>query len=731
MASKEGNKITVGTGTWYVGLTVVEQSSTATDVTFRCTLKVHSNYGLNVDYNTARIKAGSSSGASGYGIWEDKSHSINVSYAGGNSPVTIKTWDVKVAKGNDSKKVYFTGSYYLCSVLTGTSTASLTMSVPALVADAHTSCTNTRVSDSKNTVAWTRGANADAAYYSQSVERSVDGGAWSKIASVDASATSYTDTATSANHSYRYRVRAYNSSGYTVYVTSGTTYNTPAAPTSLTAVRGSETTVLLTIENPANTATHLHLERSTNGSSWAAVKTVEGSPVVEVADETDGGTYYYRARNSWNQELMSDWSPMSNSVATLCAPNAPTITNPSSGAVVNKADGFVFVSWTHNTVDGSAQTQAQIEYDLGGGYAIDTVFGDNSFHTIEGDLPLNGTLTFRVRTRGAHDSWSPWSESRVCYIKAAPTVYFSEPSDGFRVGQMPLAVNVSYSDESGVLANSTLVIQHNGATVYTRNMGKKPQAVIEASEWLPENGQTYTLRVDVRSSSTLSAYATREIVTDFTPPMLGTVIATPDPETGYVNLLLGVVEDGSLEEVANLAVWRVTKNGEVPIGSELHAGSGITDMYAPLNTDYSYKVASFAESGALSTNYVPARLDTPYWFIYHQDGVAKGMWEPSDEITAGKPNDELVYLDNREWPVLLQTVNKSYERNVSGWVETQEDVSAFEAVNFAKGGCVFKSLRGGDVFHCIASAQIDLDMEYLEDGANVSVSITRIDGGDL
>ena len=77
-------------------------------------------------------------------------------------------------------------------------------------------------------------------------------------------------------------MRAQNAAGFSAYATSGTTYNTPAAPRAIVASRSAANTVMLTIDNPALTATALELQRSASGTDgWAAVKTVPGSPVAE------------------------------------------------------------------------------------------------------------------------------------------------------------------------------------------------------------------------------------------------------------------------------------------------------------------------------------------------------------------------------------------------------------------------------------------------------------------
>ena len=59
------------------------------------------------------------------------------------------------------------------------------------------------------------------------IERSLNGGTWTQIASVAADTTTYTNTGLTAGTRYFYRIRAYNGSGNGAY---SSTVNTLAIP---------------------------------------------------------------------------------------------------------------------------------------------------------------------------------------------------------------------------------------------------------------------------------------------------------------------------------------------------------------------------------------------------------------------------------------------------------------------------------------------------------------------
>lgn len=133
MASAYGSWITSSSAGWRTYLEVTATNETATAVTYSCTLKIYSNYGLAVSGGSAYIYAGSSSGGSQYDKWTNSSYTFSFGYAGSGSPATLKSgWTVTVNKGTSAKTVYFTGSAYCPDIKAGRSTAYVSMTVPAL-----------------------------------------------------------------------------------------------------------------------------------------------------------------------------------------------------------------------------------------------------------------------------------------------------------------------------------------------------------------------------------------------------------------------------------------------------------------------------------------------------------------------------------------------------------------------------------------------------------------------
>lgn len=607
------------------------------------------------------------------------------------------------------------------------------VSVPAITyyaPNAPSGLTVTRERDNKNVLSWSAPSTTTTKpVTAQLIERRVDGGAWSQIASVGGSATSYNDTATSPDHSYEYRIRAQNSAGYSGYVTSGTTYNTPAAPMKVTASRLAETTVALAIENASNTATGIEIQRSADKETVLDTLSFDGSPVTDAVDEPGGGTFYYRARNT-RGDLVSEWCPWSEPVVTICAPNAPTLKAPASGKVVSKAQETVIFEHAHNPIDGSGQTAAQYRFstDDGATYDYYDIEGADERLAMENSFAVNSVVTWGVRTKGAHADWGPWSDNRVFFVYQAPTVAFAQPADGFVVENTPIAIKLQYDDPSGSLVSAALNVSDGVKTAYTRNMGADTGGEIQSTEWTPENGKVYTLTATVRSSSTLTATATREISVDFVLPQPAAIHIENDPETGHASLVVYVEEAADLEAPKSISIWRESEDGLVLLGEGLQAGSAVVDRYAPLNTDYGYIVSSFADSGAANSQEFANRVSTDWAFMYFGDSLARCKWNPKWSHDMDPSVEYVNYMgDEHKTAHMDDFLDETYP--VTALVIGRDESRAFRKMMMAREPVVAKLWRG-DVFWAVPKLSENPQQGRAE-WFEVSVNLNRVEGDAL
>lgn len=589
------------------------------------------------------------------------------------------------------------------------------------------SCTNTRNSDTQNTVTWTHGSNNTGLYSGHKIERRVNGGTWTQIATVGATATSYTDSSTSANNYYAYRVRSYNAAGNSGYATSSATYNTPAAPGKPAMARTSDTAVQGTFSNDANTATGLDIQRSTDRSTWTSLTSLTGK-ATSFADNPGGGTFYYRIRNT-RGTMVSAWVE-SDGIVTICAPAAPTITAPASSAVIPKSQTSISVAWTHNPIDGSAQTAAQLRYSTDGGTNWTTVtLTTASSYALSNGFSVNDTVSVQVRTKGAHADYGPWSASRSFYVYQVPTVTVEEPENGYEVDNMPIHVEIAYSDPSGTLAYGRLAVLLDGAEVYARDVTGELEFDITTAEWVPLDGMTYTISVTVRSSSTLQATATRDFSVAFEEPSMAIVDAVPNSETGYVRVGIKKVDDGN-QDIDHCTLYRVCDGKTVKLADGLVDGDVFIDKYAPLNTPFSYMTASYANSGAIMQATFPGSVRTDRMFFYWgDDGIASGKYNPTDEFSVSQ-SYEAIELAGGDYPIAVIGEGLNEPHTVTVTLKSREEAMAFYRMALAKLPIVYKALYGA-VMHAIAIPKFAPRLSLVEDRWEMTIEILRTAGDDL
>lgn len=601
-----------------------------------------------------------------------------------------------------------------------------TLTNPPTAPSAPTGCANARRSDNINVVTWTDNPTSEAPYANVLVERSTDGGAWAQVASVGGSVTSYTDAGTSANHSYAYRVRSSNASGKSSYATSGTTYNTPSAPDAPVGARTGDTSVLLSISNSARTATATQVQRSTDAKNWTTIATTSGM-ATSYADDPGGGTFYYRARNT-RGGLASAWSGASAAVVTICAPAAPTLLSPSSGQVVQISQASIELSWRHNSIDGSAQTSAEVRYSTDGKSWTTKTVATAQRLAVGNSFALNATVYWQVRTKGVHAEFGPWSGTRTFHVRQAPQISFQSPNS--TIENVPVSVEIQYVDASGSLADMALRISKGGSVVYQRSMGTSTSCEVTKDQWMPEDGASYTITATARSTSGLQSVTSLDVSVLFSLPKRASLRVESDIERGWCELTCMVDSNDDGEDVTSLSVWRVTKDGEKLLASELADGMTVTDMYGPLNTEYSYRVASYAASGASRSTDHPGSIKTPYCFLYYGDGgIARGQYDPKESRSFKRANRTLVRYAGRKYPVLYDAGGIDDTRNVSVHVIGAEEIEAFTEL-MEHGRCVFKGIEG-DVFHAAADVDEDPTIVLPTRHADISVSITRVDGEAL
>lgn len=600
-------------------------------------------------------------------------------------------------------------------------------------APASISCT--RNSDSKVTVSWTAGTGASVTYQRVYIYRQTDGGSWEQLGYVAGSTLSYADTTTSANHYYSYRIRAWNSTGYSSYTTYGSTiYMTPSEPILVTGEQtGSNEAVKLTVTNySTRTATGFEVQyRLPESTTWNSVTPTSstGTPVTSITINNMGGYRYYRVRNT-RGTLVSAWAE-SGVVNVITPPAAPTLKTPASGAVIGSttATQSVNFEWAHNAKDGSTQTAANIRYKKSSAGSWSTATATTA-QSKAITLDVGYEYVWQVQTKGAAANYSDWSATQTFALYAPPTLSITSPSG--TVTNMPINYAVSFTDSKGTFVSGTLYIYLNDVLQYSEPLDGTLSGTITAEEFLPSSGNTYNLSVRATSSTTLTRVVSGlAMPVSMGEPNHGTLTIENDPDTGYSVLTVGWDENTGAVPAVSANLYRIVGGETVLLGSDLSQDSGIVDKYAPLNTPYQYKVSTVSAGDAWTSVYFDNTIETLRWFAYWGNKVAWAKWNPAGDYNIERPQKRRVHYAGRTYPVSYDGTAIDEEYSMNFTVVDYEDWSnGFNDLLREGGRGIYKSCDG-KVFH--ADFELTNTPKYtsLVKIGEVSLKIIRIEGDVL
>jgi len=278
------------------------------------------------------------------------------------------------------------------------------------------------VSGTKASLSWKDNSANETGFI---LQRANDGGFVSGLTVVELApnTTSYVDSTIKSNTTYFYRVLARDrvgdtwdysnpalnvipvgggfpslalDSNFSAPVMIGQAPAAPAAPSTLVATLQPGPLVRLTWRDNSNNETGFAIERSVNGSAFAALVTV-GSNITSYVDSsvTAGNTYNYRVRsvNAGGSSAFSNTSGATVPVVTI--PAAPS--NLAGSAVRSGSNTRVTLTWTDNANNETGfEIQRATNLNFTTGLATNTV-GPNITTFNTGNVSRGTTFYFRVR----------------------------------------------------------------------------------------------------------------------------------------------------------------------------------------------------------------------------------------------------------------------------------------------------------------------------------------------
>lgn len=336
------------------------------------------------------------------------------------------------------------------------------------------------------TVSWPATSTAT----SYTLAQSVNGASWTHE-TVSGTSKNYTNR---TNATYRYAVRACNTSGCSNYRYSNTFTNT--LPPSSISVPASSITGSFTISwAQVSTATSYRLQESVNNGAWSTI----ASPTAANYSRTGrpNGSYKYQVR-ACNASGCSAWRASSTLTVLLPPPVPASLSVPTA----TNTNGVIELAWSASA---TATEYTLQEQKNGGAWESGTLAATSYTHADR----TNGNYIYRVRacnTSGCSD----WRTSSTVTVLLPPVVpsTISVPNSTVTDGN----IAISWSSVSTATSYTLQQSANNGAwTNLTSQAGTSYQQVVNASG-------NYRYRVAACNNSGCSPYKTSNQFTVSLPP---------------------------------------------------------------------------------------------------------------------------------------------------------------------------------------------------------------------
>lgn len=491
---------------------------------------------------------------------------------------------------NGSKALSISGRLWS----TGTSafgnggTVKVTATLPRLILapTAPTWGSTSYVSASRIEITWTNRATARGPYSNLEVQRH-NGSKWQSLITLGATGNKVGDPGFPKNSEVRYRVRAKGPGGTSGWVQGGTLGTTPAYPTNVHAVKsGQSIRVTWTDQAKATNRTRTFIiEDNPDGKGWTQVGTIGGSATSWTHENPDPAvTHQYKVatRITSGRDHQSAFSAHSNTVQLQAAPKRPTRQQPKDASTYEVGDELRF-EWTHNPVDTTAQTAAELAWRIDGGdWHTEEVDSDDHVSVTPETDETRALLEWRVRTKGDHPDWSPWSTTNGPQLSTRPTAVIQQPEDGsdLDVSRMKVSWEYEANGDEDQLGQSQWRATLSRADADSGELGEVEQKSGDGTaddmqfDARLDNDTEYTVTVEVENGDGLwSEVDEATVTTDFPTPVLVDVLPRWDRSEGAVSLSFSEVE--SPDETDHAEADAIDVERRDPEGDWLLIASGI------------------------------------------------------------------------------------------------------------------------------------------------------------
>ncbi|MDN5686463.1 MAG: hypothetical protein L0G94_07230 [Brachybacterium sp.] len=518
---------------------------------------------------------------------------------GGHSWGTLADWYFTVDHAS-SGKLNFAINHGIAD--TGTSalgnggTVKLTGSLPSLILPPATPSGDSTqyLSPDRIRYSWTNESTARAPYSRLDVQcwhRSSN--KWWSHGSLSESATSYTDSSIPGNNQVRYRVRAVGPGGRSGWQVGGLLGTMPTYPTDVHAVKSGQSIRVGWTDESAmtNNERTFIIADNPDGTGWVDVGTIGGSAQSWTHTDADPAvTHQYKVATRITSQITmtSNYSAHSNVVQLQAPPRQPGRVAPLLSITQVIGDAITF-EWSHNPVDTTAQSAAEFQYRIDEGAWSTTPVGADQHVTITPDVGglVRAQLDWRVRTKGAHPDWSPWSTVNGPLLSTVPYVAIQDPADGTILDTSRIAASWSYgaNGEDPHLAQAEFNVRLlAGGDLLEQQTGGTAESV--PLETRLDNATEYTVEVEARNGDGLwSAVDAATFTTDFPLPQPVLCFPSWDHDTATVAISFGEQEVDGHTVVDAIDVERRDAGGDwILIASGIETSTSIVDRTPRIGT---------------------------------------------------------------------------------------------------------------------------------------------------
>lgn len=474
---------------------------------------------------------------------------------------------------------------------------------------APTSLSVTRVSDTKQTITWTRNSSSDQPYDNQYLYR------WDNVtnayylkATLSGSATSYSDTSTKFDRYYIYKIRAKNTAGYSSYSNTDDIKTTPGGAADVEAYRiGSNVEIYWNDESLNENYFTIQRKTSTDGITWTSYSTLSSSIAANSESYTDTSPanynqYQVRADITTPNTLHSEYTE-SNIVLVLRYPAPPTNVEPIDYEAID-IDGPIPITWTHNPVDNSGQTYFSIRFREEGGawslYVNKTARTDGYANISTASFSV-GRWEYEVRTWGAATTGGESSDGSGYYegsgytlgsftLSTPPEGTITTPNGIDDYAYSILTVEWSYSQAESNTQVKYVAKLYDDDDVLLETVSASNDDETATFATRLSDATTYTVTLDVQESTGLwSDQDSVEFTTDFFVPPTPTIEVEEGQEGTAVITITNPSPSGSEIATDYNTLYRSVDGGTtwVIAQDEIDTNTSVTD-YIPLTNGTTY-----------------------------------------------------------------------------------------------------------------------------------------------